>query len=59
MFHRRTGMQVAALRFCWVSRMEEARAAAAALRNDPGKNNQWRLFWSYVDVRVAASAGRE
>ena len=58
MFHRKTGMQVAALRFCWVATMDALRAAAERLRDDPGLDNQWRLLWSYVDVRDVASACR-
>jgi nucleoside-diphosphate-sugar epimerase len=58
MFHRRTGMQVVALRFHWVSQIEEARARAAELAVDPGRDNSWRLFWGYVDVRDAATSCR-
>ncbi|HEY8446889.1 MAG TPA: NAD(P)-dependent oxidoreductase [Thermomicrobiales bacterium] len=58
MFHRRTGMQIVALRFCWVAYEDEARAMAEKLNADPRYDNWWRLLWSYVDVRDAASACR-
>ena len=58
MFHRRTGMQVIALRFHWVASHAEARAAAEALKADPAKDNSWRLFWGYVDLRDAATICR-
>jgi nucleoside-diphosphate-sugar epimerase len=58
MFHRRTGMQVAALRFCWVAPLEEVRDLAENLRDDPMHGPWWRGFWAYVDVRDAAAACR-
>ena len=58
MVHRRTGMAVAALRFHWVAREEEARAKAAELSVDPEADDWWRLLWGYVDVRDAAAACR-
>src|SRR5215213_11840578 len=36
MFHRLTGMQVAALRFCWVSHMHEAKQAVERIKANPG-----------------------
>lgn len=58
MFHRRTGMQVVALRFHWVAYQEEAREMAAKLRDNPRYNDWWRLLWGYVDVRDAATICR-
>ncbi len=58
MFHRRSGMQIAALRFCWVSHMHEAKAAVDRVRANPGDPAEWRVLWAYVDVRDAASACR-
>lgn len=58
MFHRRTGMQIAAFRFCWVSHMDEAKAAVERVRANPGHPSEWRVLWAYVDVRDAASACR-
>jgi nucleoside-diphosphate-sugar epimerase len=59
MFHRRTGMQVAAFRFSAVQSMTEIRDLALTLAEDPGHNNWWRLFWAYLDLRDAASACRK
>lgn len=58
MFHRRTGMEIAAFRFCWVSHMHEAKAAVDRVRANPGHPSEWRVLWAYVDVRDAASACR-
>ncbi|HEY7029778.1 MAG TPA: NAD(P)-dependent oxidoreductase [Thermomicrobiales bacterium] len=58
MFHRRTGMQVVALRFHWVAGEGEAKERAAQLAADPGRDNWWRLLWGYIDVRDAAAACR-
>jgi len=58
MFHRRSGMQIAAFRFCWVSHMDEAKAAVERIRANPGHPSEWRVLWAYVDVRDAASACR-
>jgi nucleoside-diphosphate-sugar epimerase len=58
MFHRRTGMQVAAMRFSLVAPMDEIRGHVEKLRVDPGFDDWWRLFWAYIDVRDAASACR-
>ncbi len=55
MFHRRTGMQVAALRFSWVATPSEVRA------RDEGNEDEAvgaRVLWSYVDLRDAALACR-
>jgi len=57
MFHRRTGMQVVAMRFPWVIRPSEL--------SDAVKNVNAHLaeyaphFWTYVDVRDAATACRQ
>lgn len=56
MFHRRTGMQVAALRFHWVALPEELAALRPAGMEDPA--GLARLLWGYVDARDAASACR-
>jgi nucleoside-diphosphate-sugar epimerase len=58
MFHRRTGMQVVALRFHWVARLEEARERAAALTADPRHEHWFRHLWGYIEVRDAAAACR-
>ena len=58
MFHRRTGIGVAALRFHWVALPEEAAARAAQLAADPAADDWWRLLWGYVDTRDAAIACR-
>jgi nucleoside-diphosphate-sugar epimerase len=58
MFHRRTGMQVVALRFHWVALLEEAKEQAAAISADPRHQRWWRLLWGYVDLRDAATACR-
>jgi nucleoside-diphosphate-sugar epimerase len=56
MFHRRTGMSVAALRFHWVAKPEELAA------NDPAKPHDPSTFannlWGYVDARDAGAACR-
>lgn len=56
MFHRRTGMTIACLRFHWVALPEQLAAASPeGLRDvESGKNN----LWGYVDVRDAATACR-
>jgi len=56
MFHRRSGMSVAALRFSFVARPDEVREVAARVRRNPAGNT--RTLWSYVDIRDAASATR-
>ncbi len=58
MFHRRTGIGIAALRFHWVALPEEAAARAADLAADPAADDWWRLLWGYVDARDAATACR-
>lgn len=58
MFHRRTGMQVAAMRFSLVTSMDDIRMRAEQLREKPDLDNWWRLLWAYVDVRDAASVCR-
>ncbi len=54
MFHRRDGIQIAALRFHWVAYPEEAKERAAQLHEDPRFDAWWRHFWAYVDIRDAA-----
>jgi nucleoside-diphosphate-sugar epimerase len=56
MFHRRTGVSVAALRFTWIASLEEAAAAAVRLEKDPAEG--MRTLWSWVEVRDAAAACR-
>ena len=56
MFHRQTGMSVAAMRFHWVSLPGEAAAAVQRNRNDV---HQFMYnLWGYVDVRDVAQACR-
>lgn len=54
MFHRRTGMTIAALRFGWILSAAEARAEAARFDSDPMRNQPG--LWSYIDERDAAAA---
>ena len=56
MFHRRTGMAVAALRFHWVARPEELAGFGPDGLGDPAPLA--KLLWGYVDARDAASACR-
>jgi nucleoside-diphosphate-sugar epimerase len=58
MFHRRTGMQVAAMRFSLVATMDDIQGLAGQLRDRPDRDDWWRLLWAYVDVRDAASVCR-
>jgi nucleoside-diphosphate-sugar epimerase len=58
MFHRRTGMQIAALRFHWVAYADEAAAKADRLKEDPLYDNWWRLLWGYVEIQDAAAMCR-
>ena len=58
MYHRLTGMQVAALRFCWVSHMDEAKETVERIKANPGHPQEWRVLWAYVDVRDAAASCR-
>ena len=54
MFHRRTGMQVIALRFHWVAKIEDAKELAKIISADPRHRDWWKQFWGYVDLRDAA-----
>jgi nucleoside-diphosphate-sugar epimerase len=56
MFNRRTGMNVAALRFAWIARLEDVVAGAARHRENREANV--RILWSYVEIRDAARACR-
>jgi UDP-glucose 4-epimerase len=56
MFHRRTGMAVAALRFTMVTLPGQAAERAGRHRAARGADAQ--ILWSYVDVRDAAAACR-
>jgi UDP-glucose 4-epimerase len=56
MFHRRFGLSVAALRFSFVARPDEAEESAARVRRNPAGST--RTLWSYVDIRDAATAAR-
>jgi UDP-glucose 4-epimerase len=56
MFHRRSGMSVAALRFSFVARPDEVREAVARVQAHPPGGS--RTLWSYVDIRDAATAAR-
>jgi nucleoside-diphosphate-sugar epimerase len=56
MFHRRAGMEIAALRFVLVIRPDEVAESVARLRRNPAAGS--RTLWSYVDVRDAAAAAR-
>ncbi len=58
MFHRRTGMQVAAMRFSLVTSMDDIRARAEQFRENPAHDNWWRLLWAYIDLRDAATVCR-
>lgn len=58
MFHRKTGMQISALRFHWVAYPEETVERAAQVKADPRADNWWRHFWAYVDIRDAAAIVR-
>lgn len=54
MFHRKTGMTIAALRFGWILSAAEARREAEAFAGDPLRNQA--ALWSYIDERDAAEA---
>jgi nucleoside-diphosphate-sugar epimerase len=56
MFHRRVGIEVAALRFTWVARSDEVVEAVARVRRNPADSS--RTLWSYVDIRDAAVVTR-
>jgi nucleoside-diphosphate-sugar epimerase len=58
MFHRRTGMQVAALRFHWVAYADEIAERASQLHDNPRFDDSWRLFWGYIEIQDAASLCR-
>jgi nucleoside-diphosphate-sugar epimerase len=58
MFHRRFGMRIAALRFHWVTYLEDAAAKAKRLEADPRHDDWWRLLWGYVEIQDAASMCR-
>ena len=57
MFHRRTGMQIAAMRFPWVLRPGEYADAIPRIANDLAYGAPHS--WAYVDVRDAAIACRQ
>jgi nucleoside-diphosphate-sugar epimerase/GNAT superfamily N-acetyltransferase len=54
MFHRQTGMTIAALRFGWILSASEAAREAEAFAADPERNSAG--LWSYIDERDAAAA---
>src|SRR6202171_1382713 len=56
MFHRRAGMSVAALRYTYIGRPDEAAESAARVQRAPPAGI--RTLWSYVDIRDAATATR-
>jgi nucleoside-diphosphate-sugar epimerase len=56
MFNRLAGMNIAAMRFHWVSLPGEAAKEAARIRSDD-RGYLWNL-WGYTDVRDAAQACR-
>lgn len=58
MFHRRTGMSVAAMRFHWVAAPGEALARVAAANASLADPQTSRVLWGYVDARDAASICR-
>jgi nucleoside-diphosphate-sugar epimerase len=58
MFHRRTGMQVIALRFHWVAPIEESQVLAREISASPRHQDWWKQFWGYVDLRDAATICR-
>lgn len=55
MFHRRTGMTIAALRFHWVALPEELAGIGAGFADPEGTATN---LWGYVDARDAAAACR-
>lgn len=56
MFHRRTGMQVVALRLSTIIAEENLASFLAEMSSDPSAGK--RLLWSYIDIRDAAAACR-
>lgn len=58
MFHRRTGMSVAAMRFHWVAAPGEALARVPATNASLADPQTSRVLWGYIDARDAASICR-
>lgn len=58
MFHRRFGMQVAAMRFALVAAMADLKPLGRRLTEKPGPGFLDRVLWAYVDVRDAATSLR-
>jgi nucleoside-diphosphate-sugar epimerase len=56
MFHRRTGMQVVAMRYCYVGPMDDIQRQAAATQGH--EEDGLRVLWAYVDCRDVARANR-
>jgi nucleoside-diphosphate-sugar epimerase/ribosomal protein S18 acetylase RimI-like enzyme len=54
MFHRRSGMTIAALRFGWILSPAEAAREASLFAIDPLRNRA--ALWSYINERDAADA---
>jgi len=54
MFHRRSGITIAVLRFGWILSEQEARAEAGQFAHDPLRNQA--ALWGYIDERDAAAA---
>ncbi|WP_308635848.1 NAD-dependent epimerase/dehydratase family protein [Paenibacillus silvisoli] len=53
MFHRRTGMEVAAMRYSLIATPDELRAFGERIRKPESFK---KILWSYVDIRDAVSA---
>jgi nucleoside-diphosphate-sugar epimerase len=58
MFHRRTGMAVAAMRFHWVAAPGQALARVPAMNATLSDPQTSRVLWGYVDARDAADICR-
>lgn len=58
MFHRRTGMSVAAMRFHWVSAPGQALARIPKVNATLADPQTSRVLWGYIDARDAASICR-
>jgi nucleoside-diphosphate-sugar epimerase len=58
MFHRRTGMSVAAMRFHWVAAPEQALARVPVTNATLADPQTSRVLWGYIDARDAASICR-
>jgi nucleoside-diphosphate-sugar epimerase len=58
MFHRRTGMSVAAMRFHWVAAPGQALARVPDTNASLGDPQTSRVLWGYIDGRDAASICR-